>query len=87
MDEAICGEVLGQRESNDTFPTLEQVNSNALRRLNNLLLKTEEPELILALTKSLATLNASLRNNDIFAPQESEEERREKEKAKIGVED
>lgn len=75
------GEVVGAEKVNNTFPTLEQVNKNALKKLNDLIEAASSDE-IPGLIESLAKYNASIRNNDVFT-KETEEERKAKEKSTI----
>ncbi len=75
------GEVVGAEKVNNTFPTLEQVNKNALKKLNDLIEAASSDE-IPGLIESLAKYNASIRNNDVFT-KETEEERKAKEKSNI----
>lgn len=59
--------------------TIESVNTHLLEKLDDLILNSdsfENPDMIRALTESLAKLNTSLRNNDIFAQEDTEEVRR-----------
>ena len=62
--------------------TIEDVNVKLLDKLEELIkdidVKTE-PEMVKVITESVAKLNTSLRGNNIFAPQESAEERKERE--------
>lgn len=65
-----------------SHPTIEQVNSHLLDKLDELILAVDaksDPEMVKVLTESVAKLNTSLRGNDIFAPKETEEERKERE--------
>ena len=61
--------------------TIEDVNAKLLDKLEALIddidVKTE-PEMVKVITESVAKLNASLRGNNIFAPQETPEERKER---------
>lgn len=75
------GEVVGAEKVDNTFPTLEQVNNNALKRLNDLILEADS-EAIPPLIEALAKYNASIRNNTVFT-KETEEERKAKEKSNI----
>ena len=75
------GEVVGGEVVDNTFPTLEQVNKNALKKLNELI-ENASSEDIPGLIESLAKYNASIRNNDVFT-KETEEEKRTKEKTNI----
>lgn len=75
------GEVVDGEVVDNTFPTLEQVNKNALKKLNELI-ENASSEDIPGLIESLAKYNASIRNNDVFT-KETEEEKRAKEKTNI----
>lgn len=72
------GEVLDARPAN---ATIEDVNTNLLNKLNKLIetVDDKDPEMIRALTESVAKLNTSLKGNNIFTPKETEEERKERE--------
>lgn len=66
----------------DAPRTLEDLNNKAISKLYELIddLDTKsDPEMVLACTKGLSQLNASLRGSDIFAPKETPEERKERE--------
>lgn len=66
----------------DAPRTLEDLNNKAISKLYELIegLDTKsDPEMVLACTKGLSQLNASLRGSDIFAPKETEEQRKERE--------
>lgn len=76
------GEVVEGKVVDDTFPTLEQVNKNAFKRLNELILKADE-ETLPGLLESLAKLNTSIRNNEYAVSVESEEEKMAKEKSAL----
>ena len=76
------GELVGKKQADDAFPSLEQVNKNAFKRLNELILKADE-ETLPALLESLAKLNASIRNNEYAVSTETEEEKTAKEKAAL----
>lgn len=83
--EAVEGEVVSRSQTDDSFPSLERVNKNALKRLNDLILEAtadEIPELI----ESLSKYNASIRNNSIFEKEESESEKEIKNKANLASE-
>ena len=62
--------------------SIEEVNAKLLDKLEELIddidVKTE-PEMVKVITESVAKLNASLRGNDIFAPKETEEQKKERE--------
>ena len=69
-------------------PTLEDLNNKAIEKLYKLFNSIDEdsnPEVILACTKSLSQLNASIRGNDIFTQEDVEGERRQR-KVKIAEE-
>lgn len=62
--------------------TIEDVNAKLLDKLEELIDSIDSrsnPELMKVITESVAKLNASLKGNDIFAPKETEEEKRERE--------
>ena len=61
--------------------TIEDVNIHLLDKLDELIdtCDSKNAEMVRAITESVAKLNASLKGNNIFTPQETEEERREKE--------
>ena len=71
------GEVLGVRKD----ATIEEVNTNLLNKLNELIdsVNSKDPEMVRAITESVAKLNASLKGNNIFTPKETEEQRQERE--------
>ena len=71
------GEVLGVRKD----ATIEEVNTNLLNKLNELIdsVNSKDPEMVIAITESVAKLNASLKGNNIFTPKETEEQRKERE--------
>lgn len=62
--------------------TLEEVNENLLKRLNELIENASADE-ILDITDSVAKLNTSRRNSDQFARPETPEERVEREQKEI----
>ena len=69
--------VVYEERYNGASPTLESVNRHALEKLDDLILSIsaeDNPELLKAIVESLAKLNTSLRNNDIFAPAQTEED-------------
>lgn len=71
-------EVIDVRTSH---PTIEQVNTHLLDKLDELILSIDaksDPELVKVVTESVAKLNASLKGNDIFTPKETEEEKLER---------
>lgn len=73
------GEVI-EVEAKD--PSIEDVNRHLLNKLDELIVATDvktNPDLIKVITESVAKLNASLKGNNIFTPQETEEEKRERE--------
>ena len=62
--------------------SLETVNKHMLNKLDELIESIDaksNPDMVKVLTESVAKLNSSFKGNDIFAPQETEEQRREKE--------
>lgn len=66
----------------DAPHTIEELNTKAISKLYDLfdtLDGKSDPEMVLACTKGLSQLNASLRGNDIFAPQETAEEKKDRE--------
>lgn len=73
------GEVIEAKVKN---PSIEDVNRHLLNKLDELIEATDaktNPELVKVITESVAKLNASLKGNDIFTPQETAEQRRERE--------
>ena len=80
-DHVYEGETVDGEVVDNTFPTLEQVNKNALKKLNELI-ENASSEDIPGLIESLAKYNASIRNNDVFT-KETEEERKAREKSNI----
>lgn len=80
-DHVYEGDTVEGKVVSDTFPTLEQVNKNALKKLNDLILESS-PADAPALIEALAKYNASVRNNTVFS-KETDEERRAKEKTSI----
>ena len=66
--------------------SLETVNRHLLNKLDELIESTDaktNPELVKVITESVAKLNASFKGNEIFAPQETPEERAEREQKEI----
>lgn len=59
-------------------PSLEEVNQHLLNKLDRLIQDADDSETIASLTESLAKYNSSIRNNDIFSPQESDKEKTER---------
>lgn len=62
--------------------TIEDVNAKLLDKLEELIDGIDpktEPEMVKVITESVAKLNTSLRGNAIFTPQETAEEKRERE--------
>lgn len=79
-DGEIVGEVMGASHS------LEELNGKVIDKLYDLansLDEKSEPDMVLAVTKGLSQLNASIRGNNIFTPQETAEERRAREQTEI----
>lgn len=75
------GEIVNGEAADNAFPTLEQVNKNALKKLNDLILESS-PSDAPALIEALAKYNASVRNNTVFT-KETDEEKRAREKSSI----
>lgn len=69
----ITGEVVG-------ISDIESVNKHALEKLDALILESKNPEEILTCVEALAKYNTSIRNNQVFAPEETEEEKRQKDR-------
>ncbi len=66
--------------------SLETVNRHLLSKLDELIEGVDpktNPELVKVLTESVAKLNSSFKGNDIFAPQETEEQRKEREQKEV----
>lgn len=65
--------------------SIEDVNIHLLDKLDDLIKEIDgkDSEMIRAVTESIAKLNASLKGNNIFTPQETEEERKEREKREV----
>ena len=66
--------------------SIEDVNVHLLDKLDELIDSTDaktNPELVKVITESVAKLNASLKGNNIFTPQETEEERLEREQKEV----
>lgn len=63
--------------------TIEDVNIHLLDKLDELIddINPKDADMVRALTESVAKLNASLKGNNIFTPQETEAERKEREAA------
>jgi uncharacterized protein YoxC len=61
--------------------TIEDVNVHLLDKLDELIddINPKDADMVRALTESVAKLNASLKGNNIFTPQETAEERKERE--------
>lgn len=61
--------------------TIEDVNIHLLDKLDELIddINPKDADMVRALTESVAKLNASLKGNNIFTPQETEAERKERE--------
>lgn len=63
-------------------PSIEDVNNHLLAKLDDLIEACDaktDPELVKVLTESVAKLNTSLKGNDIFTPQETAEQKKERE--------
>lgn len=65
----------------ETHATIEEVNVKLLDKLEELIdtIDGKDPDMVRAITESVAKLNASLKGNNIFAPKETSEERKERE--------
>ena len=66
--------------------SLESVNKHLLNKLDDLIESVDaktNPELVKVLTESVAKLNTSFKGNDIFAPQETPEERAAREQKEV----
>lgn len=65
--------------------SIEDVNIHLLDKLDDLIkdIDGKDSEMVRAVTESVAKLNASLKGNNIFTPQETEEERKEREKREV----
>lgn len=77
------GEVIEARVESTS---LETVNRHMLNKLDELIESVDaktNPELVKVLTESVAKLNSSFKGNNIFAPQETNEQRREREQREI----
>lgn len=61
--------------------SIEDVNVHLLDKLDELIddINPKDADMVRAITESVAKLNASLKGNNIFKPQETEEERIERE--------
>lgn len=61
--------------------TIEDVNVHLLDKLDELIdaINGKDADMVRAITESVAKLNASLKGNNIFTPQETEAERKERE--------
>ena len=67
----VTGEIVG-------ISDIESVNKHALEKLDALILESKNPEEILTCVEALAKYNTSIRNNQVFTPEESEEEKNQK---------
>lgn len=65
--------------------SIEDVNIHLLDKIDDLIKEMDgkDSEMIRAVTESVAKLNASLKGNNIFTPQETEEERKEREATEV----
>lgn len=61
--------------------SIEDVNLHLLDKLDELIdaIDGKDADMVRAITESVAKLNASLKGNNIFTPQETDEERLERE--------
>ena len=62
-------------------PSIEDVNKHLLAKLDDLIdaVDSKDADMVRALTESVAKLNASLKGNNIFTPQETAEQKKERE--------
>lgn len=77
------GEVIEVRVKD---PSIEDVNRHLLNKLDDLIESVDaktNPELVRVITESVAKLNTSLKGNDIFAPRETETQKKEREAAEV----
>lgn len=67
--------------------SIEDVNVHLLDKLDELIenIKPKDADMVRAITESVAKLNASLKGNNIFKTQETEEERLEREANEVLV--
>lgn len=68
------------------FPSLADLNNKAVSKLYELIESLDaksEPDMVRSCIESLAKLNASIKNSDILPPQETIEERQQREAANI----
>jgi nitrate reductase NapAB chaperone NapD len=65
--------------------SIEDVNVHLLDKLDELIdaVNGKDADMVRAITESVAKLNASLKGNDIFTQQETEEERIEREQKEV----
>ena len=65
--------------------SIEDVNIHLLDKLDELIdaVDGKDSDMVRAITESVAKLNASLKGNNIFTPQETEEERLEREQKEV----
>ena len=66
--------------------SLESVNRHLLQKLDDLIESVDvktNPDMVKVLTESVAKLNSSFKGNDIFAPQETPEQRAEREQKEV----
>lgn len=65
--------------------SIEDVNIHLLDKLDDLIkdIDGKDSEMVRAVTESVAKLNASLKGNNIFTAQETEEERKEREATEV----
>lgn len=77
------GEVI-EAKVKDT--SLETVNRHMLNKLDELIQSIDaksNPDMVKVLTESVAKLNSSFKGNDIFTPQETPEQRAEREQKEV----
>lgn len=67
----------------DGRPTLNDLNTHLIERLDEVIRSTTNAEALLSLTEAVAKLNASSRNNNQLERPETDEERQAKEVANL----
>ena len=63
-----------------THSSIEDVNNHLLDKLDELIdsVNGKDPEMVRAITESVAKLNTSLKGNNIFTPRETDEETKQR---------
>lgn len=83
--DVVEGEIIG----GNVNPSLQDLNKKGIKKLYDLIEGLDaksEPEMVRACIESVAKLNSSLKGSDIFAPEETPEKRRNREKVKVAEE-